>query len=200
MPVETVVFDLGGVFVPFDFGGAWDALREGTGWTRLDVEHRTEDLRAGHNLGRLDGEEFHRQMCDRLEIEMRFSYFCQAWCDIFTLDSETVSLAERLSANYGIYLLSNTGGLHWPFIEKKFDLKRLFEGVVLSYEVGALKPDAAIYNAGIEDFGWVAENTVFIDDLKDNVAGAKSVGMAGIIFKSAQQTRQELEELGVTLG
>ncbi len=74
-------------------------------------------------------------------------------------------------------------------------IEELFDGVVISGEVGLHKPDPAIFNLGAERIGVAPERCVFVDDLRENCAGAESVGMTTILHRGADGTIPELERL-----
>ena len=60
-----------------------------------------------------------------------------------------------------------------------------------------MKPEAAIYQLLLNRFSIAPKETVFIDDLPDNIAAAKKEGMNGIVFKSPDQLKSDLLSLGV---
>jgi putative hydrolase of the HAD superfamily len=77
----------------------------------------------------------------------------------------------------------------------------LFDATVISGDVGLHKPEPEIYRLATERIGVPAERCVFVDDLRENVAGAEAVGMTAILHRDAERTVAELEELlGVELG
>jgi putative hydrolase of the HAD superfamily len=77
----------------------------------------------------------------------------------------------------------------------------IFDGVVISGDVGLNKPDPEIFLLGAERVGVSPEQCVFVDDLKENCEGAEAVGMTAILHRGAERTLPELERLlGVTLG
>ena len=76
----------------------------------------------------------------------------------------------------------------------------LFDGVVISGEVGTRKPDPHIYELGAEAVGLPSDQCVFVDDLPGNLKPARAMGMATVHHVTADQTIEELEELlGVSL-
>ena len=95
-------------------------------------------------------------------------------------------------------LLSNSwGGRDYPINE----LKRIFNDVLISGEVGLRKPDPEIYLLAADRIGARAEDCVFVDDFNVNVEGAEAVGMTGIMHKEAATTIARLEQiLGIELG
>ncbi len=73
----------------------------------------------------------------------------------------------------------------------------IFDGAVVSADVGLLKPDPRIYQRLLTTFSLSAPETVFIDDLKANVDSAKAVGMEGLVFTAASSCEWDLRKLGM---
>ena len=107
-----------------------------------------------------------------------------------------VRQARRAGVRTG--LISNSWGT------RRYDralLSELFDGVVISGEVGMRKPQPEIYLLAAARTGAKPENCVFVDDFSVNVEGAEAVGMTGIVHKDARTTIATLEEvLGLELG
>jgi putative hydrolase of the HAD superfamily len=79
-------------------------------------------------------------------------------------------------------------------------LATLFDAIVISGEVGMHKPQPEIYRLAAERVGVEASGCVFVDDLRENCAGAEAVGMTAVLHRDATSTIERLEELlGVTL-
>ena len=105
----------------------------------------------------------------------------------------TASLVRRLKeAGYRVYGLTNWSLETYPMIRDRYKVFSLFEEVVVSGEEHLLKPDEKIYRCLLERYSLKAEESVFLDDNADNVAGAEAVGMAAIRFESATQAELEL--------
>jgi len=76
----------------------------------------------------------------------------------------------------------------------------LFDGVVISGEVGLHKPQPEIFRLGAERVGLTPEQCVFVDDLRENCEGAEAVGMTAVLHRGADASLERLEELlGVPL-
>jgi epoxide hydrolase-like predicted phosphatase len=76
----------------------------------------------------------------------------------------------------------------------------LFDGVVISGEVGLYKPQPEIFRLGAERVGLEPEQCVFVDDLRENCEGAEQVGMTAVLHRGADTSLDRLEELlGVEL-
>jgi len=103
---------------------------------------------------------------------------------------EAVKTAKRSGIKTG--LISNSWG-HGRYDRDAFP--EMFDGVVISGEVGLYKPEPEIYRLGAERIGLAPEDCVFVDDLKENCAGAAAVGMTPILHRGAGTTLPELERL-----
>jgi putative hydrolase of the HAD superfamily len=95
-------------------------------------------------------------------------------------------------------LVSNHWGIDYP---KRWDIEDLFDVIVLSAAVGMRKPDTDIFTSTAERLGVKPPECVFVDDLEENVEGARAAGMRAILHRDARSTIPKLEELlGVDLG
>jgi epoxide hydrolase-like predicted phosphatase len=113
---------------------------------------------------------------------------------------EAMVEAVRLARGAGIKtgLISNSWGdglAYEPAL-----LEELFDAVVISGDVGMHKPEPEIFLLGAERIGVAPGDCVFVDDLRENCAGAEAVGMKAILHRGAEGTLRQLEELlGVPL-
>jgi FMN phosphatase YigB (HAD superfamily) len=195
--MRNIVLDVGGVLVQPRYGPFVEYLAAAGAdvsdlrtWAALvGLEH--------HESGKLNGARFLERIAttvqralDPMELERR-------WLDMFVPDEEMFALARALTAGHRVFLLSNVGDLHWAHLDERYGLASLVHGALPSCQAGVLKPDAAIYRAAEAEFELDPAQTVFIDDLALNVAGARSCGWSAIQHSSAAETRASLAALGV---
>ncbi len=108
---------------------------------------------------------------------------------------DAVKTAKRSGVKTG--LISNSWG-RGRYDREAFP--EMFDGVVISGEVGFHKPQPEIYRLGAESVGLEPADCVFVDDLKENCQGAEAVGMTAVLHRGADTTLPELERLlGVSL-
>ena len=103
-------------------------------------------------------------------------------------------IRDSLAPRYQIGLLSNAGANWLDTLFEPWQVA-LFDEAVLSYQLGIVKPNPAIYEATATRLGVLPEEAIFIDDRIEFVTGAKAVGMHGVHYKSVDQTTTELEAL-----
>jgi putative hydrolase of the HAD superfamily len=103
--------------------------------------------------------------------------------------------AVRRAGEAGIRcgLISNSWGAGLEYDEGM--LEELFDAVVISGDVGMHKPEPEIFLLGAERIGVPPGECVFVDDLRENCAGAEAVGMTAILHRGADSTLPRLEEL-----
>ena len=197
--ISAIVFDVGRVLIDFSYDDffAWLAT-QGARFNGVDDFVEQTDLLA-YEHGHISDAVFLGTLNNLLSQPVATDTLVTKWLDLFVPIEEMLQLARRLKANYGVYLLSNTSALHWQHIVPRFQLDELSHGLLASFEVGAMKPDPAIFRAAKQRFELKAKSTVFIDDIAANAEGARSCGWQEIHHKNLQDTSRQLQKLGVIL-
>jgi epoxide hydrolase-like predicted phosphatase len=154
------------------------------------------DLLIAFETGALPEEDFELQFAPYLGVEasgLIDRLFAGSGLDTGMI--EAVRRARAAGVRTG--LVSNSWGVRrYP----RDLLAELFDGVVISGEVGIRKPSPEIYRLGAESVGLAAEACVFVDDLPFNLEPAAELGMATVHHRRAEETLDELERLlGVSL-
>lgn len=108
-------------------------------------------------------------------------------------------LAELRAQGVPLYALSNWSVETFPFALKRFAFLKWFQGIMLSGEVGLVKPDTKIYELFLKTFAMDPATTVFVDDLQPNVEAAAALGMQAIWFTNPVALRAELRNLPFNL-
>jgi len=94
-----------------------------------------------------------------------------------------------------LYALSNWSAETYPLAVKRFDFLRLFRGMLISGEVGVIKPDPRIFRILLERHRIEPAEAVYIDDKPRNAEAARALGIHGIHFTEPGRLRRELEDL-----
>ena len=106
-------------------------------------------------------------------------------------------LAELKASGTALYGLTNFSAETYPVAFERFQFLRWFRGIVVSGEVGVIKPDPRIFELLIDRFAIDPEDTVYIDDVEANVIAARPFGIHSIQFTTAAALREELVGLGL---
>ena len=110
-------------------------------------------------------------------------------------DERAIELVRSLRGDYKTALLSNIGRGRIDMLFTPEELKGLFDAVVLSNEVGMVKPNATIYELAASRLGLPADECIMIDDIAINVMAAEAAGMHGLQCKSAEQCEVDLRNM-----
>lgn len=193
--IKTILLDLGNVVIPFDFKLAYSRLAEHCGCRpeEIPTRIRATGLVAPFERGEIAPQQFVREFSAALQLNLTYDDFRDWWSCVFM--PETLlpdALLEELARRYRLLAVSNTNAIHFAMIQKAYPLLRHFHEFVLSYEVGAAKPDAKIYQEAIARAQASAAECFFVDDLAVNVEAARRQGMDAVQFFSAEQLEREL--------
>lgn len=200
--VRLLIFDFGGVVCRFDYRIFCDRLasRCGRGADAIQAAAFGNALQAAFESGQLTSAEYHRAVMGALGAEVPFSDFRALYGDIFTEIPETVALLRGLHGRYPLYLLSDTNAIHFEHVRAHIPALALFSQCILSYQVGAMKPQPRIFQEALRRSGLPAGRCLFVDDRLPNVEGAARVGMRAIRYESPDHLRSALAGLGVRPG
>lgn len=200
--IKTIIFDIGNVLVKF----RWKEYLEDCGYNE-EKAGKIADATIKSNLwkewdrGDLDDSVLIDKFCENhadIDREIR-----KLFNDIDQLVREfdySAGFIQRLKQEgYMVYLLSNYSKSHFEKSSRKFDFIRYVDGKLISYEVNHVKPEAAIYEALIKKYNIEPSEAVFLDDLPENLEGAKPFGFHTIQVKSYEQILQDLGKLGVNI-
>ncbi len=195
MRIRAVLCDLGGVLVLYD---ETEIVRkiESVAARRVDSPEVAQDLlrlKERSDRGTIGPEGFFRELKRILGLRVGYEEFVEIWCDNFWLNDDAISAIKWLGRERRLVLVSNTDVLHWKYLDRKYGLAKLFDGVVLSYRVGVVKPEPEIYKIALEKAGVTPGEAVFVDDIEENVEAARKLGMAGILYQPGVDLVGEIE-------
>ncbi len=199
--IRLIISDFGGVICTFDYRIFCDRLARRTDRTTDQVFAAAfgDHLQREFETGRLSGREYHRAIMNRLRLDVPYEEFFPMYGDIFTEIPATCDLLRRLRTRYPLYLLSDTNEIHFGYVRERVGILGVFQEFIVSYQVGAMKPDPRIYQEALHRSGLPATACVFVDDRPGNVEGAARVGMHAVLFQSPEQCAAELTRLGVVI-
>lgn len=110
----------------------------------------------------------------------------------------TVEIMKRLkNAGFPLYGLSNWSAETFPIARQKYDFFDLLDDIIISGEVGSIKPEIEIFEIALSRIGRPAHDCLFIDDALVNIEQARQMGFATIHFQSSEQLERELHKLGL---
>jgi putative hydrolase of the HAD superfamily len=200
--ISALLVDLGRVLVDFDMAGCEAVLASRS---RVGAEALMRILwdtgRArSYERGEVTASQFHAYLVEDAGLEMGFEEFMTCWTEVFDPDPILPPhVLPELASRFPMTLVSNTNEAHADFVRRNYDFFPYFTNLVFSYEVGALKPDARIFERAIAVAGYPAGNLLFIDDRSENIAAAAGLGLQTHQFRSVTGLCDLFAGLGVPL-
>ena len=196
--IRNVVFDLGRVLVDFDpaayiRGFGYD---EETVQKLLDIVfgrdwflHDRGDIETIGDLRALLAEK-HPALKTEIDAALRGD-----WVKIHTPKTETAAYMKELKERgFKIFILSNLSAETYAYVSQ-YDFFRLAEGGVFSFRERACKPEPAIYRALLDRYALIPAETVFIDDVPENLSAAAAFGIRTVLFTEIGVARAETERI-----
>ncbi|MDR0979599.1 MAG: HAD-IA family hydrolase [Candidatus Nomurabacteria bacterium] len=174
---KAIIFDCFGVLALEQYG----ALTRAFPWT----EQKVRAASAGVDLGVLSGAERKKRAIEILdEFGMDSKAAAEYFLGVRDLNKALLKDIRGLKGQFKLAILSNTADDFWQHFrpEDAEELKKMFDVIVLSYEIKKAKPDAGAFEATLEKLGLDANECIFVDDKAKNVETAENLGMAGVVY------------------
>jgi putative hydrolase of the HAD superfamily len=149
-------------------------------------------LVRGLETGAVTRQEFEQRFGELLGIEDSDGLVERMFAGVRPDEEMLAALRRVRAAGIRTGLISNSMG---DTVYDRSTFEELFDGVVISGEVGMHKPQPEIFLLGAQRAGAAPEECVFVDDLRENCDGAEAVGMTAVLHRGAESTVPELERL-----
>jgi FMN phosphatase YigB (HAD superfamily) len=197
---EVVVFDLGKVLVDFDYTRAARRIAaQGTlpgEQVQEIIDH--SPLLVRFETGAINRHQFFAEVCRVTGFRGTLEEFARFFADIFTPIEPMVQLHARLRQRHvPTFIFSNTNDLAVGHIRSSFPFFSQFEGYVLSYEHGFMKPHVGLYEVLERVTGRKGPQILYLDDRLENVQAGAARGWQVIHHQSAEITWPIFEKLNL---
>ena len=197
--IKLVAFDLGNVLCTVDETTASKKLSELSDKPWEDVHEIVFSpiRKLQFESGEMSFDEHAVQAISNLGIDMPLNEFTDLYDSVLIPSESMFPLIERIADTYRLALVSNTSEPHRKSAERFLPFSSSLDPIIVSYEVGVMKPEPAFYDALLERSGVPTANILFVDDLVANIEGAEAAGMIGHQFTSKRNLEIALAELGI---
>ena len=196
---EYIVFDLGNTLIRFDHNISANKIAKLFNVDAKKIYDTFFDsgLTRPFERGHLSPAEFHAKAAELLGFDISYKKFVEIWNNIFWADDDMCALARELKKRYKLILLSNISALHFEHIKKTFDIINIFDDIILSFEVGAIKPERKIFDELIRRSGSRREALFYIDDREDLIKAAIELGIDSVRFEDVDKLRDVMKKKGI---
>ena len=198
---QIVVFDLGGVLIDWDPRHLYRKLFAGD---EAAMEHFlatvcTRDWNRCQDAGRSFAEGARLLKAEHPDKAELIDAYGARFAEMMAgpIAGSVEILAELRESGTPLYGLTNWSAETYPPALERFGFLQWFRGVLVSGEVGVIKPEPRIFELLIERFAIIPEHAVYIDDVEANAAAARTFGILAIHFTTPAALRAELIELGL---
>jgi HAD superfamily hydrolase (TIGR01509 family) len=193
----AIIFDLGKVLVDFDYSIAARKVAARSTKQVPDLQHflGSSPVLARFESGLLTREQFFDEMRQITGFTSDIGEFVSDFADIFVPIPAMIGLHEEVRRRgFQTYIFSNTNDIAIGHIRREFPFFKHFDGYIFSYEVGAMKPGAKIYEAMEKMSGKSGANLIYIDDRSENIATGNARGWRTVLHETPEKTRTALEK------
>jgi epoxide hydrolase-like predicted phosphatase len=198
MTIKAIIFDFGGVLLrTVDFSPR-ERLASLLGMSRIELEEFIFGGVSGYQAqrGEISVQQHWANLAEQLHYsDYQFKSLVEEFFAKDELDKNLLDYVHSLHKSYKTALLSNAFGDLRQIISERWQFEDAFDDILISAEVGLVKPDARIFQMAVKRLGIESAQVVFIDDMRRNVEGAKQVGLQAIRFQNPQQMRFDLDQI-----
>jgi HAD superfamily hydrolase (TIGR01509 family) len=197
---EVVVFDLGKVLVDFDYSIAARRIAARSTMPPRDIQHFIDHSPPlfRYETGLMTRQEFFEEIRSTTGFLGDIDEFGQFFADIFSPMDDMIALHARLrQCGFPTFIFSNTNDLAISHIRSNFPFFAKFDAYVFSYEHGAMKPDAKLYEVVERVTGRKGKEILYLDDRIENAQTGAARGWQVIHHKAARSSIERVTELGL---
>jgi putative hydrolase of the HAD superfamily len=196
-PFQALIFDAGGVFVPYDNEVLFERLAK-----RCSAPDAHERIRASHGdrglgTGETPISHVHRRLVDELGYEADWDGFLGDWSCHLGVDDDMLALMTALAGEQRVAVFSNTNAEHWARVDAMANGRLGPFELYLSHEIGAVKPDVGAFRRVAERGGFQPGRCIFFDDMAENVEAARLAGFEAEQFTGQGALETLLRDRGV---
>lgn len=196
----VVVFDLGKVLVDFDYSLASRRILRRSRLTDAEMQRLlcTSPLLRQYETGVINTAQFYEGVCAASGYDGGLGEFSTAFADIFSeIEPMTALQAALRAGGVPTWIFSNTNEIAERHIRSRFPFFSNFDGYVLSYEHGAMKPDPRIYEVVERQTGRRGGAILYLDDRAENVAAGLERGWHAVLHETPERTCSLVKNLGL---
>ena len=183
----------------FDFFGVISSEVSVNWFLKNFSQNKINEIKEKYNTPADKGEISYDQMIENLSNASKISFeqIKKDWKDGVVINREIVSKIKELKNCYKIILLSDAPKKYLRDILKEHKLENLFDGIIISGELGFTKKDKKIFKLALDKFGVDSSESLFVDDNDNNIKIAESIGIKSYIYTSCSKLEKDFKKDGI---
>lgn len=202
MALKTILFDMGNVLVYFSHDRMCEQIAQICGTTAEEIRAAVfaSELQWNFERGRLSEEQLQAQLMQHFQTDIDLDQLRWAIGDIFEPNDAIVPiLAQLKQRGLRLVLMSNTCVTHLNHVRSNYSHLDYFDDFVVSYEVGAIKPEEGMYLAALNKIQCAPQECFFTDDIPQYVEIARNHGIQAEVYTDVPSLRGQLSQRRITL-
>jgi len=193
--IKNIIFDLGNVllnFKPLEYLSKKILEKHCADQLYEEIFKSSEWLMLDRGLI-IESEAIDR-ICDRNKVKSQLIRdLMNDWYQMLTpIEGVVEVLIELKRKGYKTYFLSNFHLLAFEDVTRRYDFFKSFDGGIVSYKEKLMKPEKDIYDKLMKTYEINSQESIFIDDTRENIEGAAKLGFETILFTTARELREKL--------
>jgi putative hydrolase of the HAD superfamily len=198
-PVKALLFDIGGVVIDFDFTRVFERW---AGTSKRSMEQIQSRFSFDHSFeaferGEIEAADYFNSLRTTLGIDISDGQFEDGWNSVYTGEIDGMAeLLDLAGRKLPIYALTNSNAIHKKVWSTRFNtILSRFRAVFNSSDIGSRKPEPDVFHYIAAATGVDLQQVVFYDDLAENIAGAKAVGLTTVHVKSIADVEKSFKRI-----
>ncbi len=201
--IRTLLFDLGGVIIDFNFERAFRywAARSSCDPAELGRRFSLDEPYEQHERGELSASSYFSALRRSLNVSLSDDELIAGWNDVYLgVLPEMLPMLSAASRHFPLYAFTNSNPTHQSEWSVRFaDELSIFNNIFVSSELGLRKPDPEAFSEVASQTGFRISEFLFFDDSPENVEGARCAGMHAVLVQSSSDVRDALLQLGLKI-
>lgn len=199
--IHTLLFDLGGVVIDFDFERAFRfwAARASCEPAELGRRFSLDEPYEQHERGELHASDYFASLRRSLNIDLSDDELIEGWNDVYLgVKPGMLAMLTLASEQLPLYAFTNSNPTHQSEWSVRFaEELSIFNRIFVSSELGLRKPDPEAFSEVANRTGFGVSEFLFFDDTPENIEGARIAGMHAVLVESSTDVREALLQLGL---
>ncbi len=202
MRIRNIVFDLGNVIVDLNISLAQQKFETLLGYSFMNAEGDDLEAFLSFETGKISEAIFLNYFIKKAGGNTQARDILDAWNSMLVgIPAGRLDMLQRLRKQYRTFFLSNTNPSHLRWVgnylkrhHASVQLEDFVEKAYYSNEMGLRKPDLDIFQTLLEEEQLIPKETLFFDDMHENVEAARSLDMQGVHISPAEEITEVIKQ------
>ncbi|MGC8495672.1 MAG: HAD-IA family hydrolase [Candidatus Micrarchaeia archaeon] len=194
--VKLIIFDIGGVMLDFSEDEYASYISHKLGISERLFKKELMRLIEKMELGYMGADDLENALSKKFHVPKGSFEFGKAFAKLAKLNWNVINLVKKLSKHYKVVLLTNVSFVRYMEMRRLW-LSKAHLRTFASCYLHMRKPSVRIYKYVLKELGVEAKDALFIDNMEENVNGAKRAGIKSFRFVSYEDLVKRLIDLGI---